>query len=227
MGRGVGDIKILRHPTTGITRILLRRDQVHKIAPNHRISKEMELKPLSNSETAWCWYAMDFSEGHEETGSMEQLAVRFKGKDTAEEFKSKFEECQDNIGNSTLEAHGETVSEEVEDKEGDDDEEYEEEEDEEEDYDNGETIMFHNNGTLYVKHSTEGFISQGVVDLKIVYDDDVYGARILAELPTASSEEESMVCNHLIAMQTNLVDMQWSALDFSTDPPAQDFQNRV
>ena len=62
---------------------------------------------------------------------------------------------------------------------------------------------------------------QGVVDIKIVYDDDVYGARILAELPTASSEEESFVCNHLIAMQTNLVDMQWSALDFSTDPPAQ------
>lgn len=62
---------------------------------------------------------------------------------------------------------------------------------------------------------------QGVVDIKIVYDDDVYGARILAELPTASSEEESIVCNHLIAMQTNLVDMQWSALDFSTDPAAQ------
>ena len=160
--RGVGDIKILRHPITGTTRILLRRDQVLKTALNHRISKEMELKPLSNSETAWCWYAMDFSEGHEETGSMEQLAVRFKGKETAEEFKSKFEECQENIGQAvsspnTLPAGGETVSEEVEDKEGDDEEEYE---DEEEDYDNGETIMFHNNGTLYVKHSTEGFISQ-------------------------------------------------------------------
>merc|ERR1712024_123610 len=97
-------------------------------------------------------------------------------------------------------------SEELEDKEGDDEEE---EYEEEEDYDNGETIMFHNKGTLFVKHSTEGFISQGDVDIKIVYDDDVYGARILAELPTASSEEESIVCNHLIAMQSNLVDMQW------------------
>ena len=58
--RGVGDIKILRNPGTGITRVLLRREQVHKIAANHRITKEMELKPLSNSETAWCWYAMDF-----------------------------------------------------------------------------------------------------------------------------------------------------------------------
>ena len=160
--RGVGDIKILRHPSTGITRILLRRDQVLKIALNHRITKEMELKPLSNSETAWCWYAMDFSDGNEETGSMEQLAVRFKGKDTAEEFKSKFEECQENIGKAvtpskTMEAGGETVSEELEDKEGDDEEE---EYEDEEDYDGGDTIMFHSNGTLFIKHSTQGFISQ-------------------------------------------------------------------
>ena len=61
---------------------------------------------------------------------------------------------------------------------------------------------------------------QGDVDLKIVYDDDVYGARILAEVPSASSEEESTVCNHVIAMQTNLTDGVWSALDFSTDPPS-------
>ena len=34
-------------------------------------------------------------------------------------------------------------------------------------------------------------------------------------------EDEGIVCNHLIAMQTNLVNLTWSALDFSTDPPAQ------
>ena len=65
--------------------------------------------------------------------------------------------------------------------------------------------------------------SQGEVDLKIVYDDDVYGARILAELPSATAEEDSIVCNHVIAMQTALAEdnIQWSALDFSTDPPSQ------
>ena len=65
-------------------------------------------------------------------------------------------------------------------------------------------------------------ITQGEVDLRIVYDDDVYGARILAELPSASSENDSIVCNHVIAMQTNLAEdnIQWSALDFSTDPPS-------
>ena len=58
--------------------------------------------------------------------------------------------------------------------------------------------------------------------MKIVYDDDVFGARILAEVPTGSSEDESYVCNHLIAMQTVLSDdLVWSALDFSTDPPTQ------
>ena len=51
-----------------------------------------------------------------------------------------------------------------------------------------------------------------------MYDDDVYGARILAEQPSAT-EEESIVCNHLIAMQTVLSDpgLEWSALDFSTE----------
>lgn len=226
--RGVGDIKILRNPSSGITRVLLRRDQVHKIAANHRITKEMDLKPLSNSETAWCWYAMDFSDGHEETGSLEHLAVRFKGKETADNFKAKFEECQRNIGEAvtstaaaaTIKVVKEetTVAEESEDR----DEDYEEYEDEEDYDENGETIMFHNTATLHIKGETGNFISQGEVDLKIVYDDDVFGARILAEVPTGSSEDESYVCNHLIAMQTVLSDdLVWSALDFSTDPPTQ------
>ena len=152
--RGVGDIKILKNPRSGITRVLLRRDQVHKIAANHRISKEMELKPLSGSETAWCWYAMDFSEGHEETGSLEHLAVRFKTKDTAENFKAKFEECQNNIGQAV--ATGETATE---DGEGGD-EDYEDYEDEEEYDENSETIMFHNTATMHIKGDSGNFISQ-------------------------------------------------------------------
>ena len=152
--RGVGDIKILKNPRSGITRVLLRRDQVHKIAANHRISKEMELKPLSGSETAWCWYAMDFSEGHEDTGSLEHLAVRFKTKDTAENFKAKFEECQNNIGQAV--ATGETATE---DGEGGD-EDYEDYEDEEEYDENSETIMFHNTATMHIKGDSGNFISQ-------------------------------------------------------------------
>ena len=174
--RGVGDIKILGSKTPGstITRVLLRRDQVHKIAANHRISKEMELKPMANSETAWCWYAMDYSEGHEETGSMEFLAVRFKTKDTAENFKAKFEECQAKIGQAAApsagasEAHAETVAtsgagnEAQDDSAQEKDEDYEDYEDEEEYDENSETIMFHNNATLHIKGDSGDFISQVV-----------------------------------------------------------------
>ena len=65
--------------------------------------------------------------------------------------------------------------------------------------------------------------------LKILYDDDVYGARIIAvkinESNGETSEDESYLCNHIIAVQTNLdVDedrkrCSWSAFDFSDDPP--------
>jgi len=220
--RGVGDIKILKHPASGVTRVLLRRDQVHKIAANHRITKDMELSPLASSETAWCWYAMDFSEGHEESGSLEHLAVRFKHKNAADEFKEKFEKCQAEIGevvSETVVVPGASVEESAE--QGDED--YEGYEDEEDYDENGETIMFHQTATLHIKNDTTGeFMNQGEVDLRIVYDDDVYGARILAEGPSAGSEDDNTVCNHLIAMQTVLNDspeLEWSALDFSTDPP--------
>merc|ERR1712142_334738 len=214
--RGVGDIKILKHPVNSVTRVLLRRDQVHKIALNHRITKEMELKNLASSETAWCWYAMDFSEGNEESGSLEHLAVRFKHKDVADEFKEKFENCQSDIAERSVNAPEANVEEgpEGEEYEGYEDEEYDE---------NEETIMFNQTATIHIKNETTGeFMSQGEVDLRIVYDDDVYGARILAEGPSAGSDDDNTVCNHLIAMQTVLSEgpeLEWSALDFSTDPP--------
>ncbi len=45
--RGVGTLKILQHPSKGTYRVLLRREQVHKIAANHMITKDIELKPLN------------------------------------------------------------------------------------------------------------------------------------------------------------------------------------
>jgi E3 SUMO-protein ligase RanBP2 len=46
--RGVGKLKILKHPVKGTFRVLLRREQVHKIAVNHIISKDIELKPMQS-----------------------------------------------------------------------------------------------------------------------------------------------------------------------------------
>ena len=147
--RGVGDIKILKHKVSSVHRVLLRRDQVHKIAANHRITPEMELKPLASSETAWCWYAMDFSEGHEAEGSLEHLAVRFKTTDAAQEFKSVFNACQEGktktaVPDSAVNAA--TVDERAEvqpDPRDEEDEEEEEYGEDDEDYEAGETIMFH------------------------------------------------------------------------------------
>lgn len=44
--KGLGDLKILEHPDKKKFRVLLRREQVHKIACNHYISKEMSFDPL-------------------------------------------------------------------------------------------------------------------------------------------------------------------------------------
>ena len=148
--RGVGDIKILKHKVSSVHRVLLRRDQVHKIAANHRITPEMELKPLASSETAWCWYAMDFLEGHETEGSLEYLAVRFKTVDAAQEFKGVFKACQEGKETKTTAvannaAKDSTVDERAEVQPDPRDEEEGEEEygEEDEDYEAGETIMFH------------------------------------------------------------------------------------
>ena len=52
---------------------------MHKIACNHLISKDMSLVPLASSETAWCWFAVDHSEGCPPEGRHDQLAVRSVG----------------------------------------------------------------------------------------------------------------------------------------------------
>merc|ERR1712110_96765 len=90
--RGVGDMKILRHPTKQTFRVLFRRDQTHKIACNHVISEAMQLKPMSTSETALTWYAVDHADGE---GKTEHLAVKFKLAETKNEFKSAFEAAQE------------------------------------------------------------------------------------------------------------------------------------
>jgi hypothetical protein len=56
-------------------RLIMRREQVLKLACNHLMTPTMELTKMSTSETAWCWFAVDFSTN---APSYDQLAVRFK-----------------------------------------------------------------------------------------------------------------------------------------------------
>ncbi|RWS31557.1 hypothetical protein B4U80_02256 [Leptotrombidium deliense] len=73
--RGVGEFKILKHISKQRYRLLLRRDQVLKIACNHYICKDLQFAPMPNSENAVCWYAIDYSE---EVATTENFAVKFK-----------------------------------------------------------------------------------------------------------------------------------------------------
>jgi len=56
----------------------------------------MGLKPMATSETALCWFAVDYAE---EEGRDEQLAVKFKTADTKNDFKAVFEAAQEAIKN--------------------------------------------------------------------------------------------------------------------------------
>ncbi|GLD59049.1 ranBP2-like and GRIP domain-containing protein 3 [Lates japonicus] len=93
--RGIGDIKILFHPTKHFYRILMRREQVLRVCANHTISPAMELKPMNASANALLWTATDYSDGE---AAVEQLAAKFKTPEIAESFKKIFCECQSRMG---------------------------------------------------------------------------------------------------------------------------------
>ncbi|XP_069354327.1 E3 SUMO-protein ligase RanBP2-like isoform X2 [Maniola hyperantus] len=88
--RGIGEMKLLKHKVTGKVRILMRREQVHKICANHIISHNMEIKPMTNETKAYCWVAHDYAE---ESVILEKFCVRFKTVDLGKEFYETFEKA--------------------------------------------------------------------------------------------------------------------------------------
>ena len=87
--RGVGDIKILCHKTTGRARVLMRRDQVLKICCNHYISGDMDIKAHGGNECTLSWFTRaDFAD--EEDTKCQKLMVRFRHAENANDFKSVF-----------------------------------------------------------------------------------------------------------------------------------------
>lgn len=87
--RGLGIIKILKGRDNGKYRILMRREQVHKVCANHVITAEMKLKS-THKDTQWIWGASDYSE---EQMQIEKFLVRFKNAELAKSFKDAFEEA--------------------------------------------------------------------------------------------------------------------------------------
>lgn len=90
----MGEFKILHHPGNGTYRLLLRREQIHKLVLNQLITEDIHLTPMNNSPKAFCWSGMNYAEGGE--GEAEQLAVRFKNEDIASNFLAKLNDSMEN-----------------------------------------------------------------------------------------------------------------------------------
>ena len=94
--RGLGDIKVLRHRESGKLRVVMRREQIHKICLNFFLTDEVELKP--RDDNSWTFFAPDFSEGEIEPTL---FAIRFKNKDIAGEFKKAIDDALASACNGT------------------------------------------------------------------------------------------------------------------------------
>jgi E3 SUMO-protein ligase RanBP2 len=87
--RGIGNIKILKNKSSNKCRIVMRREQIHKLCANHAITSEMELK--TQNETNLMWGANDYTE---EEMKLEKFLVRFKYAEQAKRFKEAFESAR-------------------------------------------------------------------------------------------------------------------------------------
>lgn len=92
--RGVGIIKILKHKLTGKYRIVMRREQVHKICANHFLTPDINLEPKANADKAWVWVANDFAD---EEMKVEKFCARFKTPEDSAEFKKVFDDAKQEL----------------------------------------------------------------------------------------------------------------------------------
>lgn len=82
---GVGELKLLRHKVNHTYRLVMRREQVHKLVLNHGIGSEFNFTPFNNNMRSFNWRTLNFAESNE--GILESLAVRFKKEELAQKFK--------------------------------------------------------------------------------------------------------------------------------------------
>lgn len=94
--RGVGELKILHHPVMGSYRLLLRREQIHKLVLNLALNCDFQINPMKQSDKAFCWVAQNFAED-QQNGELESLSVRFKNADLANKFFEIIRQCIDEL----------------------------------------------------------------------------------------------------------------------------------
>ena len=92
--RGVGSINILRNGQSGKMGLFMRQDQAPlKVYANLQITTDMKVQPNAGLSSSWVWITL--ADLPEQRCKAEQLAVRFRSKEIAKDFKQTFEICQD------------------------------------------------------------------------------------------------------------------------------------
>lgn len=89
--RGVGTLKILFNESTIRARILMRREQVHKVCANHYIKPDMTVEKKSPEDVkVLTWKAVDCSD---EEPRLEQFCCKFKTEEIADQFIENFKKA--------------------------------------------------------------------------------------------------------------------------------------
>lgn len=84
-------MKILFHRDKGTYRMLMRREQIHKLVLNHRIGADFVFNNLSKNPKSFAWASMNYAESTE--GVLEKLAIRFNNEKLAKQFSEQLKEC--------------------------------------------------------------------------------------------------------------------------------------
>eukprot|EP00245_Coleochaete_scutata_P014225 TRINITY_DN6000_c0_g1_i1.p1 TRINITY_DN6000_c0_g1~~TRINITY_DN6000_c0_g1_i1.p1 ORF type:complete len:232 (-),score=82.00 TRINITY_DN6000_c0_g1_i1:761-1456(-) len=92
--RGVGQVKLLEHKESKKIRLLMRQNRTLKICANHVVLPGTQLQEHAGSEKSWVWHATDFADGELKE---ELFAMRFGSIETAQKFKTAYEEAQDKM----------------------------------------------------------------------------------------------------------------------------------
>ncbi|KAL9896692.1 E3 SUMO-protein ligase RanBP2-like [Glossina fuscipes fuscipes] len=99
--RGLGNIKLLQDKDDiNKLRLLMRREQVHKLCCNQRVNKDTAFTYMKN--TALSWAGQDFSDNEL---VVEMLTVRFKTPEVCKQFLKALNEAQDRMSAEGKEAN--------------------------------------------------------------------------------------------------------------------------
>ncbi|KAI8124673.1 RANBP2-like and GRIP domain-containing protein 1 [Lucilia cuprina] len=92
--RGVGELKLLLHPAKQSYRLVMRREQIHKLVLNHAVNADFHFNNMNNNPKSFVWATLNYAESNE--GELEKLAVRFKKVELAEAFSKHLNDCIEN-----------------------------------------------------------------------------------------------------------------------------------